>query len=228
MLTVDDIREMLRSGKLMPDMNDVVASGIFLSSTGTKTEYTLHYGWDIAKCHACDESWHPFNLQLMQWIADQKYDAERLQKVLETVQIDDDHWKWFIKAMLLKTGEYHWFFLMAEDKPQAACVIYHPKKSELAERDVFYIEYIAVAPWNRQNPMAERTFKGVGSLLIKSIIEYSVRQLSFHHGFSLHALPRAVDFYAKIGMQKIPACDKDELQYFEMPEEIATKYVGAT
>ncbi|MFZ6774830.1 hypothetical protein ACO0LB_19175 [Undibacterium sp. SXout7W] len=224
MITIDEIKAMLLSGELSPNNNDIIASGTLVAAGGTSHTYTLHHGWDIAKCLACDELWHSFNLKLMNWISEQKFDPEALKNVLGEIQIDDSHWEWFKKALVFKNGEFHWFFLMIDGQPQAACVIFHPKKSALEEIDVFYIEYIAVAPWNRQNPMESRTFKGIGSLLIRSIISFGVQKLSFNHGFSLHALPRAAEFYVKIGMERISQHDKDTLQYFEMPEKSAVAY----
>lgn len=228
MLTVDDIKDLIASGKIAASTDDVIAEGLIESQDGSKVPYTLHHGWDLVKSNDCDEPWHKFNLRLMQWIDEQEFDDEKLVSVLAEIQVDDHHWEWFKKSLCYRGDEYHWFFLMAEGVPQAACLVLHPKQSALAARDVFYIEFIAVAPWNRENPMEPRTFKGLGTLMIKSIIDYGLQKLSFGHGFSLHALPRAADFYLKIGMQKVAQFDKGKLQYFEMPEDVAIKYAEAT
>lgn len=227
MPTIEDIRAMLSSGDVSPTMNDAVMSGTLVAHDGTQHTYTVHCGWDIAKCFACDDLWHEHNIKLMQWIKAQNFDAEKLEKVLADIQIDDSHWEWFKKSVHFKSDEYRWFFIMVDNVPQAACVLYHPKKSALADMNVFYIEYIAVAPWNRENPMEPRKFKGLGSLLIKAVINFCVGKFAFNHGFSLHALPRAVDFYQKIGMQHIEAHDKGVLQFFEMPNDVAIAYAGA-
>lgn len=227
MLTIDDIKAMLHSGKISPSMKDAVRSGTLVAHDGTEHTYTFHYGWDIAKCYVCDELWHEHNIKLMQWIKAQNFDPQTLEQVLADIQIDDHHWEWFEKSRHFKTDEYRWFFIVVNNIPQAACLLYHPKRSKLSEADVFYIEYIAVAPWNRKNPMAPSQFKGVGGLLIKAVINFGVEKLAFNHGFSLHALPRAVWFYEKIGMQHIEAYDKDVLRFFEMPNDVAIAYAGA-
>ena len=226
MLTIEDIKNLISSGQLVAKTDDVVGSGVLAGVDGSQASYSVHYGWDLVKSNQCDELWHQFNLRLMQWIEDQKFPEERLETVLQEIQVDDHHWEWFKKSLCYGGDEYHWFFLTIEGVPQAACLLLHPKKSALAQRDVFYIEFIAVAPWNRENPMGPRAFKGLGSIIIKSVINFGVDKLSFNHGFSLHALPRAVEFYMKIGMHKVAAYDKGALQYFEMPEDMAIEYAG--
>jgi hypothetical protein len=225
MTTVNQIKQLLASGAITPAQDDVVKSGNLLAADGNLVPYTLHHGWDIAKCYACDTNWGTFNLSLFQYISDKKYSAEDLAKVLSEIQIDDRHWKWFDKACLHKDTTFNWFFLMAEGVPQGACVIYHPKKSVIQAGDIFYVEYIAVAPWNRINPMQKRRFKGIGTILVKHAIDYVTKTLLLPHGFSLHALPRASAWYQKIGMQRFVAHDKGQLQYFEMAENAAASFL---
>lgn len=227
MTTINQIKKMLESGQISPSDDDIVSQGVLTSSSGASVPYTLHHGWDIAKCYSCDEHWGKFNLDLFGFIDEQNYTPDELDKVLAQIQIDDRHWKWFKKACALKDEWYEWFFIMAEGKPQGACLIYHPKKSVIDANNIFYIEFLAVAPWNRTNPMASRRFNGVGTLLIKSAIAYVKDSLAYRFGFSLHALPRASGYYRKIGMQRFAAEDKDTLEYFEMPESAAADYLEA-
>jgi len=227
MTTITQIKKMLESGQIAPSDEDIVDQGVLTSSSGASIPYTLHRGWDIAKCYSCDEHWGKFNLDLFEFIDKQNYTPNQLDVVLAQIQIDDRHWKWFKKACLLKDETYEWFFIMAEGKPQGACLIYHPKKSVINTDDIFYVEFLAVAPWNRTNPMAPRYFNGVGTLLIKSAITYVKDSLAYRFGFSLHALPRASGYYKKIGMERFSAEDKDTLEYFEMPESAAADYLEA-
>jgi len=224
MITVEDIKNALEAG-FLPIQSNVIKTEILKARDGRDVECELHYGWDVAKCYAIDSEWGPFNVRLMGWVESQNFDNERLNEVLDNIQMDDGHWEWFVKACAHIANEFHWFFVMAENKQQAACLIYHPKQSPIDGVEIFYIEYIAVAPWNRENPMEERIFAGLGSWLVKSIIEYVTKTLNFGHGFSLHALPRASGFYIKIGMQRYPDLDKGILQYYEMPEKIASAYM---
>lgn len=222
--SIDDIRNLLNTGKF-PMGSNVIKSGKLTTNNGSEINYDLHIGWDLVKCHACDQEWGPYNVRLLNFIANQNYDQATLNKVLDDIQMDDDHWDWLNKAICYHNKNYHWFFLVADGKQQAVCLIYHPTKGVIDGEDVFYVEYIAVAPWNRNNPMESRLLKGLGSLLIASVIEYCTKTLKFRHAFSLHSLPRACDFYVKIGMINYPPHDKDILKYFEMPESIASKFM---
>ena len=119
------------------------------------------------------------------------------------------------------------FFIFSNDKPQGACLIYHPKDSIIDSENIFYIEFVAVAPWNRDNPMVERKFKGIGSAIIVCVLDFAIKTLGLKPGFSLHSLPQAIGYYKKIGMENYPERDKPNLAYFEMPRAKAAKMLGA-
>lgn len=224
MTTIDDVRAFLdaKAFDLAPDTP--AETGVLHRIDGAEVPYEIHHGWSLPLAHACDRDWKQFNIALMKFVKDQNYDAAKLAVVLSKIQIDDDHWDWLTKACVYRSAEYEWFFLVAENKPQGACLIYHPKPSVLSTGNIFYIEYIAVAPWNRDNPMESRRFRAIGSVLIKHAVQHSHQQLKLRYGFSLHAIPRAAAFYAKIGMTPHPKADKDPLIYFEMIEANAAAY----
>ncbi len=91
-----------------------------------------------------------------------------------------------------------------------------------------YIEFLAVAPWNRETPVTNREFKGVGTILIKCALNYAVNELGLQYGFALHSLPQSKNYYEKIGMIKFPERDKDNLVYFEMPRDESTEMLGVS
>lgn len=226
-LTVAEIRKLIDSEGLVPDLSEVVAAGELSTPTGVPVSYTLHHGWDPVKALVCDKSWGVFNVQLLRFISKQSYDEATRRKVLSEIQLDDSHWDWLAKSLHFKSDEYDWFFIMAEGYPQGACLIYHPKPSLISTGDIFYIEYLAAAPWNRANPMRERSIKGVATNLLKYVVNYAQSQLKLRYGFSLHALQRAVGFYESIGMVNHPQADKESLPYFEMPEDRASIFATA-
>ncbi|WP_186044437.1 GNAT family N-acetyltransferase [Burkholderia gladioli] len=227
-MTLEDIKAFLDRKDPIFDKGAVVRAGEVPRHDGICVPFEIQAGWDLGKAHWCDKNWGVFNLSLLKFIKDKDYSDEERAEVLESIQIDDSHWEWLKKAIAYRTDEYVWLFLIADDVPQGACLIYHPKKSEIETGDIFYIEYIASAPWNRKNPMSPRRFSGVGSLLIKAAMEYATKELKLRQGFSLHALPRAVSFYEKIGMKSFAALDKEPLKYFEMPQAIATEFEAST
>jgi hypothetical protein len=225
MYTQQQIKDLLDSGALPIDQNNIIKKGVLSKSDDTQVPYDLYCGWDFALARSCDREWGRFNLELMQFIENQQYNEENLKKVLSEVQLDDAHWDWLGKSAAYHSKEYVWFFIVAEGRPQGACLIFHPQKSAIAHDDIFYIEYVAVAPWNRRNPISERAFCGVGGLLIRSAIQHATEALKLRHGFCLHSLSKAAEFYKKIGMVPYPAHDKPHLQYFEMDNAATVNYL---
>lgn len=137
--------------------------------------------------------------------------------MIEKIHNEDSHWKWFNKSALLKSNEYKWFFFRIDEKIQAACLIYHPRKAILSSHDIFYVEFIAVAPWNRDNPMEKKIYSRVGTLLLTNVMSYCTDVLGYKPGFCLHSLPQAQTFYENyLGMQRCPDEDKESLYYYEM------------
>jgi hypothetical protein len=225
--TLEDIKKLLDSGNLPFDLANIVHNGTINGANGASKAYQIHHGLDLVLARSCDNQWGKFNVNLMSFISKQNYDAATLKQVLSEIQVDDSHWEWLIKSLKYRTSEYDWFFLVAEGAPQGACLIFHPKPSALDKGDIFYIEYIATAPWNRRNPMCEQVFKSVGTILVRHAVNYAHNTLKLRYGFSLHALPSASWYYNKIGMTRHAPHDKTPLQYFEMSENVASSFVGA-
>lgn len=194
-----------------------LAEGLLVRSDGVQVGYGIHGGWNIQLANACDDLWGAFNVTLLDYIASQRQAGVDVTQIIDDVQLDDAHWRWLAKSVHYTTDEYRWFFLMAEGLPQGACLIYFPKDSAIDGQSIFYIEYIAAAPWNRHNPISARKFKGVGRTLVEFAKDYGVNHLGLRLGYCLHALPKAVPFYESIGMLAFPDRDKDQLPYFEMP-----------
>ncbi|TBV72281.1 GNAT family N-acetyltransferase [Pseudoxanthomonas winnipegensis] len=217
MVTIADIKAMVAAGPGPVLNGPPLAEGQLHRFDGVDIPYGIHEGWNIQLANACDDQWGAFNIQLLEHLASQRDAGIDMTPIMEDVQLDDAHWRWLAKSVLYTTDEYRWFFLMAEGTPQGACLIYFPKDSAIDGQSIFYIEYIAAAPWNRQNPISERRFRGVGTILVDFAKEYGVHQLGLRLGYCLHALPKAVPFYESLGMLAFPERDKDDLPYFEMP-----------
>lgn len=209
---------MILSGELTPANDDIIAKGAIKNSANNAVEYSVHCGWDIIKALACDKEWGRFNVSLLSHIEKEYTTEADRNDILSQCSLEDHHWDWFKKAAIHKSDEYLWFFLYSENRPQAACLVFHPKKSVLSTGNIFYVEYIATAPWNRRNVMQDRIFTGVGARILKHAVEHCRNTLNLIPGFSLHALPGAMDFYEKIGMLREESMDKDRLAYYEMPE----------
>lgn len=216
--TIEDIRRALDAAPPEISSSGIVSTGTLTGRANT-VDYAIHLGWDLLIANICDRTWGAFNITLMRHIRKLELSGLDIAPVLESAQLEDDHWSWLIKSLHYRGDCYKWFFLIAENYPQAACLVYHPKSSVVGAGDIFYVEYIATAPWNRENVVADRVFKGVGPKLLDFVISYTKNDLKLSPGFSLHSLPKATQFYEKIGMTAFPQYDKGELKFFEWVAE---------
>jgi GNAT superfamily N-acetyltransferase len=212
--TIEDIRKALDAASPVISADGVIATGKLVGQSG-EVDYTMHAGWDLQIANLCDRSWGAFNISLLRHIRSLDAGGVDIQPILESAQLEDYHWRWLDKSLAYRGDSYKWFFLVAEQYPQAACLIYHPKTSVVGAGDIFYVEYIATAPWNRENALAERVFKGVGPKLLDRVISYAQDKLKLRQGFSLHSLPKAEQFYEKLGMKAFQEYDKEGMKFFE-------------
>ncbi|MCB2386350.1 GNAT family N-acetyltransferase [Thalassolituus alkanivorans] len=144
---------------------------------------------------------------------------------------EDEHWNWGEKASVLAASpEYDWFTLSTPDgRTQAILIAYHPKASEIESGKIFYIDYVAAAPWNRgiaREPKPQRQFYGLGSIIMKAAARYYIAA-GLKPGFSLHSLPKAEEFYSKIGMTCLGRdTGKQNLQSFEMSQKSCNEFIS--
>lgn len=206
-------------------VSGVIHKGELVASCNSKVDYEITQGWSMQKSLECDEQWAKSYLELFQLISSQDFDEAELETVLDSIQTEDSHWNWFKKSLNTRSNEYVWFYIYAEGKPQGACLVYHPKESALCPGDIFYVEFVAVAPWNRSCIVRQRKYKNIGTILIVAALKYSIRTLGLRPGFSLHSLPQANGYYMKLEMIPIPSLDKELLSYFELPEDKAKSLI---
>ncbi|MDD2791400.1 MAG: hypothetical protein PHU40_12155 [Sulfurimonas sp.] len=200
----------------MKNTLSVISKGKLTKNDGSKQQYEIVHGWNLELSKNCDTQWAEHNLNFFQFIQD-NVKEEDLNEVLESLQLEDKHWSWFNKSMHFYTDAYKWFYLLAENKIQGTCVIYQPKESVLSSGNIFYIEFIAAAPWNRKTLISEKEYQGIGTTLIISILKYMPSAFSLKPAFSLHSLPQATGYYEKLGMINCAKEDKDRLKYYEIP-----------
>ncbi|WEE39007.1 MULTISPECIES: hypothetical protein [unclassified Acinetobacter] len=230
-----DIKELKRQiiSGAFPDLNSniaVIKSGDILNTvTGENHSYEIRKGFSLTSAILCDSLWGEENLKILEEIESKNFTEEKLQEIFAQVSFEDEHWDWFNKTLYFseKVG-YEWFFLYVNNKPQGASLIYKPQDGALNNSPIFYVEFIAVAPWNRQIPFVrDRQFKGVGAILLNKILEFYVNNEGLNPGFCLHSLPKAETFYTRLKMLKVPSLTKDGLIYFELPRSEAEVFLGA-
>lgn len=90
--------------------------------------------------------------------------------------------------------------------------------------DIFYVKFVAVAPWNRDCEIRPREFKGLGKTILRAAQRFAVKELKLRPGFCLHSLPKAEVVYTKLKMVKVDGReDAQSLAYYELPQALATQ-----
>ncbi len=90
--------------------------------------------------------------------------------------------------------------------------------------DIFWVEFVAVAPWNRNCDFRRREFYGLGEIILRAAQRFAVKELNLCPGFCLHSLAKAEGFYTKLNMVKVAGKeDAQSLAYYELPQALATQ-----
>jgi len=210
-------------------LRKIIKSGTIKNLVDEKVEsYSIIHGLDSFYALKADFDWLSFNFELLNELNKIAKSEDEFLQLVEAHKLEDKHWRWMNKSIQMSTSEYEWFYFIIDDNVQGICNLYHPKPSKIDRQNIFYIEYLAVAPWNRKTILAAQKFKGVGAELIKIALNYSITILGYRPGFSLHSLPQAISYYEKIGMKNFgPDKKKQNLTYFEMEHEESKRFVYA-
>lgn len=152
-----------------------------------------------------------------------------------------EHWHWNWVHKLARTGhldigsalspkrllglkrESRWEGLLL------ATTLGHTSQLNQGGKDLIYIEYVEVAPWNLAEPLIGQVpqHKGVGRQLVELVVRLSLA-MEFKGRVGLHALPQAEDFYRdRCGMTDVgPDADySGNLRYFEFTEDQARAFL---
>lgn len=133
----------------------------------------------------------------------------------------DAHWSWSYKSMDPSLAHTDWYLLRIDNEIQGVSVIYQPHQAVEDGRSIYYIEYIAAAPWNRRNFFSPTPrFSPIGTSLLQFTQKYHLQAKGLRPGIGLHALPTAESFYTDLGMQVYPGYTKGIMNYLEMSENV--------
>jgi len=219
---------MSKPGTMKKDNLQEIDQGEIEHSSKNMFPYKIIHGWSLQSSCECDVIWKQGWITIFKQIQAVEPDEVKQAEMLATTSTEDIHWNWFEKAIASSTDEYEWFHLYADNKPQAACLIYHPEASALEPGNIFYVKFVAVAPWNRNCAVRPREFCGLGEIILRAAQRFAVNNLKLRPGFCLHSLPRAESFYAKIKMVKVEGKeDAQSLSYFELPTDFAIQFMEA-
>ena len=199
---------------------------IYCNHSKEKFDASIATGFDLDLIFQTEKDWGIEKSKLASEILTKYPEAQSdiavFCEAIKEFNVEDWGWSWSRKAMHCKPPRYEWFFLIADGATQGIAIIYHPEPSQLASDNIFYVDYLATAFWNRNQPNRQKRFSKVGSILLAHSIDYAMTKLNLRPGFSLHSLPGAEPYYLSLGMTDLGIDPKKEdLRRFEAAEVVA-------
>jgi len=141
------------------------------------------------------------------------------------------HWDWNDKYQLVVKAPlaFRIFGLEADKQIQGLMLVLTTGKfcnvEEHKGKPLIYIDYLATAPWNSADVVAEPVYSGVGKVLLRVACQLSDEE-GFKGRIGLHSLPQAESWYRDVCLMTDLGEDKtyNNLRYFEMTPEQATRF----
>ncbi len=205
-------------------MNQIKKSLIHLARSGTQEVVEAELWDDISDSHL--DQWRST------WVPMIERTVDRLSKagVAAEKWPQDLHWKWDKKTdwsrSLLSLQR---FAITCGGALQGLMLVNLTKLTARLPsqrgKDLAYVEYVSTAPWNRPEIAGVQQFHGIGTNMVRAVIELS-RNEGFRGRIGLHALRQSATFYRdKCGMSEL-GVDPDyyNLTYFEMTESQAADF----
>jgi hypothetical protein len=144
--------------------------------------------------------------------------------------LEDWHWDWHKKSEVFGGRlDYQGFALICGGRTQGlmlCSLVRMAREPSQRNQHLVYIEFVHTAPWNRVGATPDPLYKGVGGILVAAAVSLSLEQ-EFKGRIGLHSLPHSEAWYrGYCGMTDL-GIDEDyqQLRYFEMTAEQATKFV---
>ncbi|PKL46178.1 MAG: hypothetical protein CVV42_17305 [Candidatus Riflebacteria bacterium HGW-Riflebacteria-2] len=205
---------------------DEFGKGSVFDKEGKSHSFCIKIGYDLGLTYNYQLSQLQFFAPLIEIIESGDLDRDVVEEAMRSLSYEDNHWNWLAKGNKYNDDQHEWFYLLVNNRVEALGFIFFPKNALLEPGEVFYIEYLAVAPWNRDSFFSKKIFRGLGSALVKFLLYYGKTVLSLRLGCSLHSLPKAIPFYEKIGMNRLSSAhDKGILPCFEFCSDRAKAFL---
>lgn len=126
--------------------------------------------------------------------------------VLKRHAEEDASWDWselVRKHRPLRSGRldiYEYGVLRCQGRTQGLMMMETANHWSRADEPMIYVEYLAVAPWNRPGIQHPREFAGCGRALVRYAVERSI-SLGYAGRVGLHTLLGARMFYMGLGFE---------------------------
>jgi hypothetical protein len=140
--------------------------------------------------------------------------------------VQDAHWDWVGKSK--NDAVYDSFAIECDGMTQGLMLVATaPHFGRLESQrglDLCYIELISAAPWNRVKFSETPKYKGGGRILLATAISLSI-ELELKGRIGLHSLSESESWYDAQGMKRCGFDADKKMEYFEMTEANAEKFL---
>lgn len=200
---------------------------------GKAFKIDLAEGLDTAHLDFIETQWAPairrqHDLAILQFFqlptADQT--LEKWREIQGNLEVQDEHWEWRTKCAIASGTNRRVLSLLNGSEVEAAMLLLSGKTSRAtsAPLPILYIDYVAVAPWNRKTFQNPQRFRHLGTVMIGAAVELS-RAIGLDGRCGLHALPQSEGFYHRIGMRDFGLdAAYSSLRYFEFDAAAARNF----
>lgn len=174
-------------------------------ASGESREATLCEGIDERHLKDVEEIWNPALRVLLRWSGRQEQSS---------------HWNWRAKLRSFRRRQrMRSLAVECEGITQGLMIVDLSRRCRLGSQSgepMVYVDYVEVAPWNRDVWKPHRMFGSVGTALFRAAVQLSLDS-GYQGRIGLHSLPQADNFYRRLGMTDLGSDDDyDKLRYFEL------------
>lgn len=151
------------------------------------------------------------------------------QRRLNQYGCPDAHWDWPSLGEPSKLGlSRESYCIESGGEIQCVMLVSLTERCRLpgqANQHMVYVDYLAIAPWNRNQISQPIQLQGLGTILLGIAVDRS-RDEGWCGRVGLHSLPQSEGFYTKKGMKSLGADSaKSGLAYFEFTEDAANSFL---
>jgi hypothetical protein len=200
---------------------------------GKKFTIELAEGLDQAHFDFIETQWAPaiqrqYDLAILQFFQLPTADRtlERWLAIQGDFDVQDQHWEWRTKCSIAPGTNRRVLSLLNGSEVEAAMLLLTGKTSRdpSTPLPILYVDYVAVAPWNRRTFQNPQRFRHLGTVMIGAAVELS-RALGLDGRCGLHSLPQSEGFYRRIGMRDFGLdAAYSSLRYFEFDAAAAQTF----
>lgn len=153
-----------------------------------------------------------------------------LQASLQACGAPDGHWDWRQKAAgIAQQPAFASFVVTCGDHVEAAMICDLRRDARIVSRSrmhLAYVDYLAVAPWNREQIQSPRKLRGLGQLMLATAISLSINE-GFEGRVALHSLTQSEGFYRACGMTDLGTdASLQDMCYFEFTADQANAFLA--